>query len=52
MGLGDKCVMMAYSSCRYGVSRERVRQLETAAMRKLQIASREHGLDCYRQSLL
>ncbi|CAK9199220.1 unnamed protein product [Sphagnum jensenii] len=39
-------------SHRYGVSRERVRQLETAAMRKLQIASREHGLDCYRQSLL
>jgi DNA-directed RNA polymerase sigma subunit (sigma70/sigma32) len=45
-------MMMAYSPCRYGVSRERVRQLETAAMRKLQIASREHGLDCYRQSLL
>jgi len=38
-------------SHRYGVSRERVRQLETAAMRKLQIASRDQGLDRYCHSL-
>jgi len=38
-------------SHRYGVSRERVRQLETAAMRKLQISSREQGLDRYLHSM-
>lgn len=52
VGRQDGSVMSLESiSHRYGVSRERVRQLETAAMRKLQIKSREQGLDRYLHSI-
>lgn len=52
VGRQDGSVMSLESiSHRYGVSRERVRQLETAAMRKLQIKSREQGLDRYLHSM-